>query len=59
MENLKHYPIVMHIHDEIVIEAKEETTVDSICNMMAQAPSWAKGLQLRAEGFEDYFYKKD
>lgn len=59
MENLRQYPIVMHIHDEIVIEAKAETTVDSICNMMCQPPLWAKDLKLRAEGFESFFYKKE
>lgn len=59
MENLRHFPIVMHIHDEIVIEAEKHITVDEICEIMSQAPPWAGDLKLRAEGFEGYFYKKD
>ncbi|MFY9282844.1 MAG: DNA polymerase [Miniphocaeibacter sp.] len=59
MQNLKHFSIVMHIHDEIVIEAEKHISVDETCKMMGQIPPWAKGLKLRAEGFESYFYKKD
>ncbi len=59
MENLRHYRIVMHIHDEIIIEAEKNVSVDSICEILIQTPPWAKGLKLRAEGFESCFYKKD
>lgn len=59
LENLRHFPIVMHIHDEIVIEVEKHITVDEICKIMSNPPSWAKDLPLRAEGFESYFYKKD
>ena len=59
MENLKHFSIVMHIHDEIVIEAEKHITVDDICEIMSQPPPWASDLKLRAEGFEGSFYKKD
>ena len=59
MEKLRHFSIVMHIHDEIVIEAEKNITVDEICEIMSQAPPWAGDLKLRAEGFEGYFYKKD
>lgn len=59
MEKLRHFPIVMHIHDEIVIEAEKNITVDEICEIMSQAPPWAGDLKVRAEGFEGYFYKKD
>jgi len=57
--NLKRYPIVMHIHDEIVIEADTNTTLEEICTLMAQTPPWAEGLELRADGYETEFYKKD
>lgn len=40
MEKLRHFPIVMHIHDEIVIEAEKHITVDEICEIMSQAPPW-------------------
>lgn len=59
MEKLRHFSIVMHIHDEIIIEAEKYITVDEICKIMCQTPPWSKGLQLRAEGFEGNFYKKD
>jgi len=59
MEKLRHFSIVMHIHDEIIIEAEKHITVDEICKIMCQTPPWSKGLQLRAEGFEGNFYKKD
>lgn len=59
MQNLRHLPIVMHIHDEIVIEADEKESVKTVCEKMSQLPPWAKGLLLRAEGFECDFYQKD
>lgn len=59
MERLRDCSIVMHIHDEIVIEAEKNITVDEICHIMCQTPPWAKDLKLHADGFESYFYKKD
>lgn len=55
----KGFKIVMHIHDEVVIEAPMETTVDEVCGIMGQEIEWAKGLLLRADGFETMYYKKD
>jgi prophage lambdaSa04, DNA polymerase len=55
----KGFKIVMHIHDEVVIEAPMETTVDEVCEIMGQEIEWAKGLLLRADGFETMYYKKD
>lgn len=59
MKNLRDYSIVMHIHDEVVIEAKQGTTLNEVCKIMSEAPPWAKGLLLRADGYETDFYKKD
>lgn len=54
------YDIVMHVHDEIVVEAiGSEENLNEVCRLMAVAPSWAKGLLLRADGFICDFYKKD
>jgi DNA polymerase len=53
------YNIVMHVHDEVVIEAPVDISVDDICVVMSQTPPWAKGLLLRADGYETDFYKKD
>jgi DNA polymerase len=59
IKNLKHLPIVMHIHDEIVIEAPREMSIEEVCRIMGEVPPWAKGLPLRADGFECAFYQKD
>ena len=53
------YNIVMHIHDEAVIEAPADTSLDNLCSVMAECPDWAKGLLLRADGYVCDFYKKD
>lgn len=53
------YKIVMHVHDEAVIEAPANTSLDDICEVMGQTPTWAKGLLLRADGYICDFYKKD
>lgn len=59
MQTLRNYPIVMHIHDEVVIEAGPEISLKSVCEQMSQTPPWAKGLLLNADGYETNFYKKD
>ena len=51
--------IVGHVHDEIIIECSENTTVEEICNQMGKTPPWLPGLLLRADGYETMFYKKD
>lgn len=51
--------IVMHIHDEVVIEAPLDMNLRTIETAMAIAPDWAQGLLLNAEGFAIDFYKKD
>ena len=53
------YDIVMHIHDEIVVDAPKTVTVEEICEIMNGNLDWAPGLKLRADGFESEFYKKD
>ena len=59
MKTLGDCSIVMHIHDELVIEAEQSMSLDEICERMALTPTRAKGLQLRAAGYETEFYKKD
>ena len=51
--------IVAHVHDEVIVEADPDVTVREVCDLMAQCPSWAAGLQLRADGYECEFYRKD
>lgn len=60
MFRLKNFQIVMHVHDEIVIEVpKGQSSVEEITHIMRQVPSWASGLLLDADGFECQFYQKD
>ena len=59
MMSLSEYNIVMHVHDEVVIEAPEDVSLDFICNEMAKVPEWCSDLNLRADGYECDFYKKD
>lgn len=59
MHNLRDYPIVMHIHDELVIEADNNDEIKEICTKMGQVPQWANGLILRADGYDTPFYMKD
>ena len=62
MRRLSHkgYRIVMHIHDEAVLEVPEgESSVEEVCAIMAETPVWAEGLILNADGYECNFYKKD
>lgn len=53
------YQIVMHVHDEAVIEAPADASLDDICAIMGQTPAWAEGLLLRADGYVCDFYQKD
>ena len=59
IQTLSQYFIVGHIHDEMIIECPKDTKLDEICQQMARTPDWAKGLLLRADGYECSFYKKD
>lgn len=59
MQTLRHCNIVMHIHDEVVIEADKRMSLEVVCEQMSRTPLWAAGLPLRADGFECDFYKKD
>ena len=59
MRTLRCCSIVMHIHDEVVIEADRRMSLQAVCDQMGRTPPWANGLQLRADGYETDFYKKD
>lgn len=58
-ERLKESPVVMHIHDEVVLDAKQDLTLEEVCDVMAEPVSWAPGLVLKGAGFESEFYMKD
>lgn len=60
------YPVVFHIHDEVVVEAEDLGDAESngaqlrdIARIMGAPVSWAPGLPLKAEGWTDHYFKKD
>jgi DNA polymerase len=54
------YKIVMHVHDEIVVEVDENNDcMEDINKIMGQPIKWAKGLLLKADSYESKYYKKD
>lgn len=59
MQTLKHCAIVAHVHDEIIIEADRQMSLSVVCEQMGRTPPWARGLRLRADGYECMFYQKD
>jgi DNA polymerase len=55
------YKIVMHIHDEIVVEIAttcDSNTLERVEALMAQTPNWAAGLPVSAEGWRATRYRK-
>ncbi|MCI7723379.1 MAG: DNA polymerase [Mediterraneibacter faecis] len=59
MQTLRNCSIIAHVHDELIIEADRRMSLSAVCEQMGRTPPWAKGLLLRADGYECDFYKKD
>ena len=59
MRTLSHCMICAHVHDELIIECREDVSLDAICEQMGRTPPWAEGLVLRADGYCTRFYKKE
>lgn len=58
--NAAGFPIVFHVHDEVIAECKhDEHSLDEMNDILSQTPEWADGLPLAAEGFETDYYQKD
>ena len=58
----KGYNIVMHIHDEMVVEVPEDDAANAfqqISDCMGTAVPWAPELPLRGDGYITRHYKKD
>lgn len=57
------YPVVFHIHDEVVIDlppyADDDTMLADVVRIMSTPISWAPGLPLGADGWVGKFFKKD
>ena len=50
---------MFHVHDEVIIDAPAGTTVEEICDLMAEPIAWPPGLILKGAGFEGNYYMKD
>ena len=59
MRTLSHCFICGHVHDELIIECSMGVSLDAVCEQMGRTPPWISGLNLRADGYETMFYKKD
>lgn len=54
------YPVVFHIHDEIVVDAPTANhDLSEMETLMSIVPTWAPGLPLNADGWVNEFFKKD
>lgn len=52
-------PITMHVHDEVIIDAPPDTSLETVCAVMGEPIPWAPGLLLKADGFVSDFYMKN
>ena len=55
----RNYDVVMHIHDEVVIDAYDDEKLEDVNNILAEPIPWAPGLILKGAGFETKYYMKD
>lgn len=51
--------VVFHVHDEVIVDAPPELTVEHLCDLMAEPIPWAPGLVLKGAGFANGYYMKD
>lgn len=59
MHNLSDQQICGHVHDELIIECKEDVTVVDISSIMSRTPDWMPDILIRGDGYDTKFYKKD
>lgn len=52
------FSVVLHVHDEVVVEVPEHVRLEDVQALIEKKPSWARDLPLSAAGFEANFYKK-
>lgn len=58
MLRLKEFEIVLHVHDEIVLEVDRDETIEKYLKYFEKPIEWAEGLPLAADGYFSDFYKK-
>lgn len=52
------YPVVFHVHDEVIIDCAHGS-LDEVIKIMSVPPTWAPDLPLTADGWECDYFKKD
>lgn len=59
MKTLRHCFIVGSVHDELIIECSPGVSLQAVCEQMGKTPPWIKGFELKADGYECGFYRKE
>ena len=59
LERLRDYPVVGHVHDEVIVECEDPKEAEAISALMSRSPDWLPDLKLRAEGYSCETYRKD
>ena len=59
LARLRDYPVVGHVHDEVIVECEDPKEAEAISALMSRSPDWLPDLKLRAEGYSCETYRKD
>ena len=59
MKNLRYCFIVGHVHDELIIECSPGVEVKTICDQMGKSPDWMPDIQIKGDGYQTFWYRKD
>lgn len=51
--------VVFHVHDEVIVDAPQEVTLEELCGLMSEPVWFAPDLVLKGAGFEGTYYRKD
>lgn len=55
--NLQDYPVILHVHDEIVVDG---APLEEVISAMEDVPKWAvPGIPVKAEGYTCEYYRKE
>ena len=55
----KGLPVVFHIHDEIIVEATPDQTLDQVEALFSEPIEWCRDLPLKGAGYSTPYYLKD
>ena len=58
MKNLPGFFICGHVHDKLIIECKDDVSLEDVCAAMAKTPDWMPDILLRADGYVTPWYCK-